>query len=94
MSESTQTTSSSNNGGRYAVTILAIGLALYLTSYIGLRCTVLKVSAKRVTRDGVTRTTSWCYYGFGDNWQTVWSNRFYYPLLRGEHLLFPPAVFE
>lgn len=85
---------SRHNVGRWMVIVLVTPVAMYLVSYIALRCTVLESSAKQVTRDGATRITTWCYYPDGDNWQTTWSNRVFAPLIHGERMLFPPTAFE
>lgn len=78
---------------RVGIALLVIGV-VYVSSYVALRCTVLKYLAKRSSHDGVTRIRTWCYYQDGDNWQTVWSNVIYTPLIRAEQVVFPPSVFE
>ncbi len=60
-------------------------VAVYVASYVGLRCTVMRFGANRCEVSGREITSTHVYFGDGDNFPTRAARITYFPLHRAEH---------
>ena len=66
-------------------TVLLAVLTLYCGSYFVLRCTGMRFGASRHSVHGVIRTTTYVYFGNGDNSATRAARVIYFPMHTVEH---------